>query len=59
MNRIKEKGSGSAIYGLGVVGATVYFILNAPSFGAGAAGIFKAIVWPAFLVYEIFKYLAI
>ena len=46
----------SAIYGLGFIGALVYYIVHAASFWAGLFGIFKAIVWPAFLVYEALKY---
>ena len=47
----------SAIYGLGLIGAAVYFISHAAGFWMGVLGILKAIVWPAFLVYEAFKYL--
>jgi len=46
----------SAIYGLGFIGALIYYIAHAASFWAGLFGIFKAIVWPAFLVYEALKY---
>ncbi len=43
---------GGAVYGLGFIGALVYFIQNADSFWAGALGVLQAIVWPALLVYE-------
>lgn len=39
-------------YFLGFIGATVYYIRAADSFGSGVLGFLKAIVWPAFLVYE-------
>lgn len=45
----------SAVYGLGFIGAAVYFIAHATSFWVGVLGFIKAIVWPAFLVYEAFK----
>lgn len=45
------------IYGLGFIGAVVYFIGHAATFWAGVAGFFKALVWPAFLVYELMKQL--
>lgn len=45
-----------AVYGLGFIGAAIYFISTATSFWAGALGLLKAIVWPAFLVYELLKY---
>jgi len=46
-----------AVYGLGLIGAAIYFISTAASFWAGVLGFLKAIVWPVFLVYESFKYL--
>lgn len=49
--------SSGGIYGLGFIGALVYFIKTAATFGAGVLGVLKAIVWPAFLVYEVFKFL--
>jgi hypothetical protein len=47
-----------AVYGLGVVGAAIYFVSHATSFWVGLLGIFKAMVWPAFLVYDAFKHFA-
>mgnify|MGYP000883102174 FL=1 len=44
--------SGDAVYGLGVIGAAVYYISQATTFWMGALGLLKAFVWPAFLVYE-------
>jgi hypothetical protein len=44
-----------AVYGLGLIGAAVYFIGHAATFWAGVLGFLKAIVWPAFLVYEAMK----
>ncbi|HPR96331.1 MAG TPA: hypothetical protein PK466_08370 [Thermotogota bacterium] len=48
----------SAIYGLGLIGAAIYFIMNAPNFWGGVVGFLKALVWPAFLVFEAFKFFA-
>lgn len=45
-------GSASAVYGLGFIGAVIYFISTATSLWMGVIGFLKAIVWPAFLVYE-------
>jgi hypothetical protein len=47
----KENTSSGALYGLGLIGAAVYFISTATSFWTGVYGILKALVWPAFLVY--------
>jgi len=48
---------GGAVYGLGFIGAVVYYISIANSFWMGVLGFLKAIVWPAFLVYELLKFL--
>jgi len=45
------------IYGLGLIGALVYYIQNATSFSNGALGVLKALVWPAMLVYRLLQYL--
>lgn len=50
--------SSSAVYGLGLIGAAVYFISTATGFWMGLLGFLKAIVWPVFLVYEAFKNMA-
>jgi hypothetical protein len=49
--------SGDAVYGLGLIGAAIYYISTATTFWMGVLGFLKAIVWPAFLVYEILKFL--
>ena len=48
----------NAVYGLGLIGAAIYFISTATSFWIGVLGFLKAIVWPVFLVFEAFKHLA-
>ncbi len=50
---------GNAVYGLGFIGAVIYFISTATGFWVGVLGFLKAIVWPVFFVYEIFKYMGI
>ena len=45
----------SAVYGLGLIGAAIYYISIATSFWIGVLGFLKALVWPAFLVYEALK----
>ena len=46
-----------AVYGLGLIGAWIYFIGNAGTFWVGVLGFLKGIVWPVLLVYEALKYL--
>lgn len=48
-------GSSSAVYGLGFFGAAYYYISLASGFWMSVVGLLKAMVWPAFLVYEAFK----
>lgn len=52
-----QQGSSGAFYGLGFIGATIYYISVAGSFWMGVLGFLKAIVWPVFFVYEILKYI--
>ncbi|MDD2996019.1 MAG: hypothetical protein PHP99_07385 [Paludibacter sp.] len=58
-NNHQATASGGAVYGLGFIGAAIYFISISTSFWAGVLGFLKAIVWPAFLVYEALKALAV
>ncbi len=51
--------SGGAVYGLGFIGAAIYYVSHSIGFWAGALGILKALVWPAFLVYELLKFLSL
>ena len=53
-NQVSSSG-GNAVYGLGLIGALVYFWQLADSFGGYLLAILKALVWPAFLVYEAFQ----
>ena len=50
-------GSGGALYGLGFLGALVYYLTTATSILGGILGVIKAILWPAFLVYGLLKFL--
>jgi len=50
---------GSAVYGLGFIGAVIYYISTASGFWMGVLGFLKALVWPAFLAYELLKFLGI
>jgi hypothetical protein len=47
---------GGAVYGLGFIGALVYYIGSATSFWDGLYGVFQALVWPAYLVYELLQH---
>lgn len=49
--------SGGAVYGLGMIGALVYFVGTAESPSGYLFALGKAIVWPALLVYKAFRLL--
>jgi hypothetical protein len=50
--------NGGGIYCIGFIGAAVYYISIATSFWGGVLGVGKALFWPAFLVFELLKFLA-
>ena len=52
---VYKNGSSGAVYGLGLIGAWIYYIGHATTFWMGVLGFFKGIVWPAMLVYEVLK----
>ncbi|CAB4555962.1 unannotated protein [freshwater metagenome] len=51
--------STGGFYFLAFIGAAVYFIGQSTDFWSGVVGFLKALVWPAFLVYEIFATLSV
>ncbi len=56
MSESKGSAAGAgAVYGLGFIGALVYYIQSATSFWDGAYGVFQAIVWPAYFVYALLR----
>lgn len=48
---------GGVFYVLGLIGAAVYYVSASVGFWAGVVGILKAVVWPAFLVFELMKFI--
>ena len=54
-----HNGGGGAVYGLGLIGALVYFISNAQTLEQGLIGVLKAIAWPAIFVFKLFEFLKI
>lgn len=52
-------GGGGAVYGLGLIGALIYFLQNAHGLSEILLGILKSIVWPAFFVFKIFEFLRV
>lgn len=54
---MKSCGGSEAVYGLGLIGAAVYYIQQATTFWGGAIGLLKAMVWPAFVVHRLLGFL--
>lgn len=50
-------GASGGVYGLAFVGALIYFIQHATTFGIGVLGFLKALVWPAILIYKLLDFL--
>ncbi|UCG94880.1 MAG: hypothetical protein JSW13_04090 [Candidatus Aerophobus sp.] len=50
-------GIAGAVYFMAFIGAAVYFIQQATSFWMGVLGFLKALVWPAFLIYNLLDFL--
>ena len=55
---VQQNAPAGAVYCFGLIGAAIFYISQATGFWLGVLGILKALVWPAFLVYEALKYLA-
>ncbi len=49
--------SSDAVYGIGIVGAWIYFVGRETTWKGRAKGVLKGFVWPAIMVYEVFKFL--
>ena len=47
--------AGDAVYGLGFIGALVWFWRQADGGNERAVAVLKALIWPAFLVHDAFK----
>jgi hypothetical protein len=52
-----QGGSGGAVYGLGLIGACIYFINRGVTPQDKLVGFLKALVWPVFLVKGAFEFL--
>lgn len=50
-------GVGGGFYGLGFLGALIYYIQQADGFWVGVLGFLKALVWPAILIYKLMEFL--
>ncbi len=51
-------GGAGAVYGLGLIGALVYYWQAADGFWLHIWAFFEAILWPAFFIYDVLKYVS-
>lgn len=56
---MKCNAGGGALYGIGTIGALIYYLQHATTFMMGILGIVKAIFWPAVIVYKVFQMLGL
>jgi hypothetical protein len=54
---VRQTGASEVVYGMGLIGAWVYYISHATTLLIGLLGILKGIFWPAMLVYEALKFM--
>jgi hypothetical protein len=57
VRNIHKHGNNNALYGLGFIGAAIYYIMAATTFWGGVLGVLKAIIWPVLVVYELLAFL--
>jgi hypothetical protein len=54
---MRHDGIFCGVYGTAFIGAAIYFIQHAASFWGGVSGFFKALFWPATLMYKLLEFL--
>jgi hypothetical protein len=54
---IHQGGGADAVYGIGMIGAWVFYFQRASTNQARVQAFFKGLVWPAFLVYDLLVFL--
>ncbi len=55
MAKAADQGSAGALYFVGFIGALVYFMQAASGFSSVITGFLKAMVWPAYVVYNLLE----
>lgn len=48
-------GGGGVVYGMGFIGAVIYFVQHAAGFWPILLAILKAVIWPIFIVYKLLQ----
>lgn len=53
-----SSGGGGAVYGLGLIGALVFYWQQADGFWLHVWAVVEALLWPAFVVYDLLQHLS-
>ena len=56
-SRIKNNGVSGGVYGLAFIGSLIYYFQHAATLWDVLLGFFKALFWPALLIYKILEFL--
>ncbi len=48
-------GGSGFLWFMGTLGAAIYYVQAATTFGEGIIGLLKALIWPLFLVYHLLQ----
>ena len=54
---IRSGGGADAVYGIGMIGAWVYYVRRATTNKERVLAVLKGFAWPAFLVYDLLVFL--
>jgi hypothetical protein len=57
-DQLQKHGSNNGVYFFGMIGAAIFYISQSTTFWMGVVGFLKALVWPAFLVHGLLKFMA-
>lgn len=52
-----SQSGGNGVYLLGLIGAAVFYIQQADGFVSILIALLKALVWPAFVIYDLLKFI--
>lgn len=52
-------GGGGAVYGLGLIGAAVFYLQHAANFSDVIIGLVKSVLWPALVTYRVVEFLKV
>ena len=54
---VHQSGGSDPVYGIGIIGAWVYYFKRATTTQERIQAFFKGLVWPAFLVHDVLAFL--